>query len=107
MSALPSMVDVASWLSVMRDLRQSPGAQAAACSNVMVAYARAIARATGRDEGEAALMALEHVRQSQGEVAAYELARKQDIDLDRLREEDLADRQYMAREAEWEARGGR
>lgn len=107
MSALPSVMDVAMWMAVLRDLRQPPAAHAAAASNVLVAYARATARALGLDEGEAALAALEHVRRTQGEPAAYDAAARADIDLDRLREDEFAEQRYMEREYAWEARGGR
>ena len=103
MSALPSIYTVTAWLAVVRDLRASPEQQAAATSNILVAYARAEARARGTDEGDAALAALERVRETQGEQAAYDAAARADIDLDRLREEEAAERQHQEREADLEA----
>jgi len=103
MSALPSIFTVTAWLAVVRDLRAAPEQQAAAATNLLVAYARAEARARGADEGDAALAALERVRDTMGEEAAYRAAESADVDLDRLREEDAAERHHQEREAELEA----
>lgn len=103
MSALPSLVMVTSWLATVRDLRAAPEQQAAAVSNLLVAYARASARARGLDESDAVLEALEQVRATRGEDAAYAAAQSADVDLDRLREEDSSEREYREREAAFES----
>lgn len=103
MSALPTLLEVTAWLATLRDLRADPAQQSAAAANVLVAYGRAEARARGLDEHYGALAALEHVHATSGERAAYDVAARADVDLDRMREEDVAERHHQEREAELEA----
>lgn len=102
MSALPTVTQFADWLAAARDTASTTFTQAAAASNLIVAYARAAARTEGLDEHSACLAALEAVRQAQGEAVAYGVAAVQGIDIDDLLEQEREDAEQRQREADFE-----
>ena len=102
MSALPSVSEFGAWLATTRDLRATPLAGAAAASNLVVAYARALARIEGHDEHAAMLAALWQVRASHGEDVAEEVAEAQGVGLDGLLDQEREDGAQVERERQFE-----
>lgn len=80
MSALPSVSEVAPWVQSLLDLRRTPLEHRVAASNLVLAYARAYARAEGLDEARAIVVAFESLRNAHGEDAAVESLRAVGID---------------------------
>lgn len=80
MSALPSVAEVAPWVQSLLDLRRSPLEHRVAASNLVLAYARAYARAEGLDEARAIVVAFEALRSTHGEEAAEQSLRAVGID---------------------------
>ena len=80
MSALPSVAEVAPWVQSLLDLRRSALEHRVAASNLVLAYARAYARACGLDEARAVVVAFETLRSAHGEDSAVESLRAVGID---------------------------
>ena len=80
MSALPSVSEVAPWVQSLLDLRRSPLEHRVAASNLVLAYARAYARAEGLDESRAVVVAFETLRTAHGEDEAVESLRAVGVD---------------------------
>ena len=97
MSTLPTVSDFGVWLEMLRQ-SVSGAALDVAAGAVLLAYARAYARASGLDEHTACLAALEAVRDSHGEALAGFVARAQGLDLAALLDQEREDRLQEERE---------
>lgn len=83
MSALPSVAVIGAWLSSLLDMRRSDLEHRCAASNLVLAYARAYARAEGLDEAHAIVVAFSALRGPDGaqEVEAVESLRAAGVDV--------------------------
>lgn len=109
MSALPAVATIGTWLTSLLDLRRSDLEHRVAASNLVLAYARAYARAEGLSEDRAVAVAFEALRGPGGETedeavqsleaCGVDVWRAVDAEADRAREASR-DEEY-GRDAPW------
>lgn len=97
MSALPSIPAFGAWLEALRHPLSELSSNVAAGS-ILLAYARATARATGLDEHDACMAALDAIRSAHGEDMAEFVASSQGLDLDAVLDQEHEDRLQEERE---------